>query len=157
MKQFLFPSALTAIIFPIYALFGDAAISLLVGLLIGTVAALLFFELIGLNGVVVITVIAIVLYLLIGNAAFYLFGLLCGFFFCLFGLYALLELFRPAKGQSATLILLAISSPIAFSLGSYLIWTGVSELGLLPFFGIQEPDTSLTDISLSAAMHFFKG
>ena len=157
MKQLFFPSALTAIIFPLYAFLGDASLALLVGLLIGTVAALYFFDLIGFNGSVLIGVATVVLYLLIGDAAFYLFGLLCGIFLCLFGLYALLELFRPPRGQGAALTLLAISSPVAFSLGAYLIWTGISGLELLPFFGLDDPDISSANDALSATLRFFTG
>jgi hypothetical protein len=157
MKQLLFPASLTAIIFPLYAFFGDAAFSLLVGLFIGTVAALVFFDLIGFNGAVVISVVAGVFYLLMGDDALYFFSLLAGVFFCLIGLYALLAVIQLPRGAGAVLLLLIIASPVAFSIGGYLVWTGVSELGLLPFFGLEETSPTAWNFVLPPAVREFSG
>lgn len=156
-KQLYFTAALAAVIFPIYAFFGDAGFSLLTGLFIGMVAALLFFEFIGLNGTVVIGVIAMVLYLLVGEDAFYLFGLVAGIIFCLIGLYALSRLLSPQRGRKAAMLLLVISAPVAFSLGAVLIWTGVSELGLLPRLGLEKAEAGALSQSLPPLVRQFTG
>lgn len=137
MKSAFLPATVVAIVFPLYAVFGDAAYSLVIGLIIGALLALHFFDLIGLNSAVVIGVAMVVSYLLMGRDAFYLFGLLFGVLFCLLGLYVLFELFQPPEYRSMVIILLAISAPVALGIGGYLVWIGISELGLLPVFGIE--------------------
>lgn len=124
-------------IFSLYAVFGDAAYSLDVGLFIGAVAALTFFDVIGLNGAVLIAVAVFVLYHFMGNNTFYLFGLLFGLFFCLVGLYAVSELLRPAKGKGKLLLLLAMVAPVSLGLGGYLVWVGATQLGLWSLMGLQ--------------------
>ena len=136
MKPSLFPAAAAAILFLLYAFFGDAAFSLVVGLFIGTMVALYFFNLIGLNGAVFIGVAVFVLYQFIGNDMFYLFGLLFGLFFCLVGLYAVSGLLRPVKGQGKLLLLLAMVAPVSLGLGGYLVWVDATELGLWSLMGL---------------------
>jgi hypothetical protein len=130
MRQYLYAALVAAIIFPLYAFHGDAALSLDVGLFIGTMAALYFFELISLNSAVVAGVVMYVFYLLVGDDAFYLFSILFGLLFCLIGLYALVQLFQPVKGRGKLLALLALVAPIAMGFGAYLVWVGATELGL---------------------------
>jgi len=139
MKPSLLPAAVAAIIFSLYAFLGDAAFSLDVGLFIGIMAALYFFDLIGLNGAVLIGVAVFVLYQFIGRDTFYLFGLLFGLFFCLVGLYAVSELLRPVKGQGKLLLLLAMVAPVSLGLGGYLVWVGATELGLWSLMGLPAP------------------
>lgn len=141
MKSAFLPAAVAAIVFPLYALFGDAAYSLVIGLIVGALLALHFFDLIGLNSAVVIGVVMVVFYLLMGRDAFYLFGVVFGVLFCLLGLYVLFELFQPPEHRGIVMVLLAISAPVAFGIGGYLVWIGISELGLLPVFGIEDDNT----------------
>jgi len=137
MKQYLIPTVLAAVVLPLYAFFGNAAFSLDVGLFIGTVFALYFFDLISINSAAVIVAIVFVLYQYIGEDTFYLFGLLFGIFFCLIGLYAIIELFRPVKGKGMLVMLLAIVAPVALSLGGYLVWAGATQLDLLSVLGLK--------------------
>lgn len=130
MKPYLLPAVVAAIVFPVYAFLGDAAYTLDVGLLIGALAALYYFDLISLNVAVPGLVVLYVLYLFIGKDTFYLFGLLIGLFFCVVGLYTLSRLFQPIKGRARALLLMAMVAPVTLLLGAYLVWTGGMELGL---------------------------
>lgn len=138
MKHSLLPAIAAVIIFPLYAFFGNAAFSLNVGLFIGAIAALYYIDLLGLNSAFVIAVSLFVLYQYIGDDAFYLFGLLFGLLFCLVGLFALSQLFQPAKGKGKLFLLLGLATPVAFGLGGYLVWVDASALGLWSLLGFAE-------------------
>lgn len=137
MKQYLVPAVLAAVIFPLYVFVGNTAFSLDIGLLIGTVFALYFLDLISINSAAVIFAVVFVLYQYKGDDTFYLFGLLFGLFFCLVGLYAILEMIRPVKGKGLLIMLLAIVAPVALSLGGYLVWAGATQLDLWSLLGLK--------------------